>query len=104
MDDKLKIFWNLEVLVKMSRSKNDGPSLRIEELEIETKIKSYQSEIDEIKSISEEENYDTSAEMADRNIEIITKRIINSIKSELKVKKNELEGLKEKEAEVSEKI
>ena len=41
MDDKLKIFWNLDVLVKMCRSKSDGPSLRIEEVEIIEKIKSY---------------------------------------------------------------
>ena len=31
MNDKLKVFWNLDVLVKMCRSKSDGPSLRIEE-------------------------------------------------------------------------
>ncbi|HAB67474.1 MAG TPA: hypothetical protein DCE23_08920 [Firmicutes bacterium] len=97
MDDKLKIFWNLEVLVKMSRSKNDGPSLRIEELEIETKIKNYRQEIEEIQSISEEENYDTSAEMADRNIEIITKKQIQVLRNELKEKNRELNDLKSEE-------
>lgn len=97
MDDKLKIFWNLEVLVKMSRSKNDGPSLRIEELEIETKIKNYNQEIEEIQSISEEENYDTSAEMADRNIEIITKKQVQVLRNELKEKNRELNDLKKEE-------
>lgn len=103
MDDKLKIFWNLEVLVKMSRSKNDGPSLRIEELEIETKIKNYKQEIEEIQSISEEENYDTSAEMADRNIEIITKKQIQVLRSELKEKNRELNDLKKEESTLYEK-
>ena len=86
MDDKLKVFWNLDVLVKMSRSKSDGPSLRVEEEEIETKLKNYNQEIDEINSISEEEIYDTSAEMADRNIEIITKKQLQALRSELKEK------------------
>ena len=57
MDDKLKVFWNLDVLVKMCRSKSDGPSLRIEEVEILEKIKSYTQEIEEINSQSEEESY-----------------------------------------------
>lgn len=103
MDDKLKIFWNLEVLVKMSRSKNDGPSLRIEELEIENKIKNYRQEIEEIESISDEENYDTSAEMADRNIEIITKKQIQVLKSELKEKNKELNEQKNEESALYEK-
>ena len=46
MDDKLKVFWNLDVLVKMCRSKSDGPSLRIEEEEIVEKIDAYKLEID----------------------------------------------------------
>ena len=90
MDDKLKVFWNLDVLVKMSRSKSDGPSLRVEEEEIETKLKSYNQEIDDINSISEEEIYDTSAEMADRNIEIITKKQLQSLKNELKERQNHM--------------
>ena len=49
MDDKLKVLWNLDVLVKMCRSKSDGPSLRVEETEIKEKIKNHQQEIDEIK-------------------------------------------------------
>ena len=49
MDDKLKVFWNLDVLVKMCRSKSDGPSLRIEEEEILDKIDVYQTEIEDIK-------------------------------------------------------
>lgn len=97
MDDKLKIFWNLDVLVKMSRSKSDGPSLRIEENELETKIKLYNLEIDEIKTQSEEESYDTSAEMADRNIEIITKKQLQSLRALLKEKNAKLSELKETE-------
>lgn len=97
MDDKLKVFWNLDVLVKMCRSKSDGPSLRIEEEEIEEKIKAYTLEIEEIKSLSEEDNYDTSAEMADRNIEIITKRQLQILKNDLKDKNKELTKLKDSE-------
>lgn len=97
MDDKLKVFWNLDVLVKMCRSKSDGPSLRIEEKEIEEKIKAYTLEIEEIKSLSEEDNYDTSAEMADRNIEIITKRQLQILKNDLKEKNKELTKLKDSE-------
>lgn len=97
MGDKLKVFWNLDVLVKMCRSKSDGPSLRIEEEEIEEKIKTYALEIEDIKSLSEEDNYDTSAEMADRNIEIITKRQLQILKNDLKEKNKELTKLKETE-------
>lgn len=97
MDDKLKVFWNLDVLVKMCRSKSDGPSLRIEEEEIEEKIKAYTLEIEEIKFLSEEDNYDTSAEMADRNIEIITKRQLQILKNDLKEKNKELTKLKDSE-------
>lgn len=97
MDDKLKVFWNLDVLVKMCRSKSDGPSLRIEEEELETKIKNYSQEMEEINSISEEDIYDTSAEMADRNIEIITKKQVQTLKNELKEKNKELTSLKEEE-------
>lgn len=97
MDDKLKVFWNLDILVKMCRSKSDGPSLRIEEEEIDTKIKSYKQEIEEIKSQTEEESYDTSAEMADRNIEIITKKQLQTLKTTLKEKNKELNLLKNEE-------
>ena len=97
MDDKLKVFWNLEVLVKMCRSKSDGPSLRIEEVELNEKIKSYKQEIDEITLQTEEEIYDTSAEMADRNIEIITKKQLQTLKSNLKDKNKKLNELKDKE-------
>ena len=95
MDDKLKVFWNLDVLVKMCRSKSDGPSLRIEEDEIVDKIDAYKLEIEEIKTISEDESYDTSAEMADRNIEIITKKQLQTLKTTLKEKNKELNVLKE---------
>ena len=97
MDDKLKVFWNLDVLVKMCRSKSDGPSLRIEEEEIVEKIDAYKLEIEEIKTQSEEESYDTSAEMADRNIEIITKKKLQTLKATLKEKNKELNQLKEEE-------
>ena len=97
MDDKLKVFWNLDVLVKMCRSKNDGPSLRIEEEEIVEKIESCNLEIEEIKTQSDEDSYDTSAEMADRNIEIITKKQLQTLKNTLKEKNKELNTLKEEE-------
>lgn len=97
MDDKLKVLWNLDVLVKMCRSKSDGPSLRVEEAEIKNKIRGYQQEINEINSLSDDESYDTSAEMADRNIEIITKKQLQTLKSELKEKNKELNTLKEAE-------
>ena len=100
MDDKLKIFWNLDVLVKMCRSKSDGPSLRIEEVEIIDKIKSYNQEIEEITAQSEEESYDSSAEMADRNIEIITKKQLQTLKSTLKSKNKKLDELKASEAKI----
>ena len=97
MDDKLKVFWNLDVLVKMCRSKSDGPSLRIEEEEIIEKVDAYKLEIEEIRTLSEEESYDTSAEMADRNIEIITKKHLQTLKTTLKEKNKELNKLKEEE-------
>ncbi len=98
MDDKLKVLWNLDVLVKMCRSKSDGPSLRVEEVEIKNKIRGYQQEIIEINSLSDDDSYDSSAEMADRNIEIITKKQLQSLKNELKEKNKELNNLKEEEA------
>jgi len=97
MDEKLKIFWNLDVLVKMCRSKSDGPSLRVEEEEILEKINASEQEIEEIKTSLEDDTYDTSAEMADRNIEIITKKQLQSLKAELKEKNKELNRLKDLE-------
>ena len=97
MDDKLKVFWNLDILVKMCRSKSDGPALKVEEAEIEEKCASYKQEIEDIKSQLDEESYDTSAEMADRNIEIITKKILKTLKNTLKEKNQALEVLKERE-------
>ena len=101
MNEKLKVFEDLDVLVKMCRSKSDGASLKIEEDEIKNKIRELELEIEEVKNSAEEDNYDTSAEMADRNIEIITKKVIQSIKVELKSKTADLDELKEKEAEAS---
>ncbi len=102
MDDKLKVLWNLDVLVKMCRSKSDGPSLRVEEVEINNKIRGYQQEINDINSLSDEDSYDSSAEMADRNIEIITKKQLQTLKNELKDKNKELNNLKEAEAKAYE--
>ena len=99
MDDKLKVFWNLDILVKMCRSKSDGPALKVEEEEIEEKLAGYRQEIEDIKSQLEEESYDTSAEMADRNIEIITKKLLKTLKANLKEKNQSLEVLKEKESD-----
>lgn len=104
MDDKLKVFWNLDVLVKMCRSKSDGPSLRIEEEELNDKIILLKQEIEEIKSQLDEETYDTSAEMADRNIEIITKKHLQTLKTRLKDKNKELSLLKEEEKALYSKI
>ncbi len=102
MDEKLKILWNLDVLVKMSRSKSDGPSLRVEENELLEKIDNYEQEIDEISQISDDDIYDTSAEMADRNIEIITKKQLQQLKAELKETNKELNKLKQEEGSLYE--
>ena len=102
MDEKLKILWNLDVLVKMSRSKSDGPSLRVEENELIEKIESYEQEIEEISSISDDDIYDTSAEMADRNIEIITKKQLQQLKASLKEANKELNRLKTEEGSLYE--
>ena len=102
MDDKLKVLWNLDVLVKMCRSKSDGPSLRIEEVEIKDKIRGYQQDINDLKSLSDDDSYDSSAEMADRNIEIITKKQLQTLKNELKDKNKELDNLKESETKAYE--
>ncbi len=97
MDNKLKVLWNLDVLVKMCRLKSDGPSLRVEELEITKQLEDFQQEINDIKSISDEESYDSSAEMADRNIEIITKKQLQTLTTSLKEKNKELNELKAEE-------
>ena len=102
MDEKLKILWNLDVLVKMSRSKSDGPSLRVEENELIEKIENYEQEIDEISQISDDDIYDTSAEMADRNIEIITKKQLQQLKNRLKETNKELNRLKAEEGSLYE--
>ena len=72
-DNKVKIFEYLDTLVKMCRSKGNGASLIIEEEEIAEQIEEYDLEIDELKNSITNECYDASAEMADRNIEIIQK-------------------------------
>ena len=86
MGDKIKILEDISTLARMCRSKSDGASLKIEEDEINSKIADLQNEITDLKISSEEDNYDTSAEMADRNIEIISKKIIQNVKNECKVK------------------
>ncbi len=104
MNDRMQILEDLDVLVRMCRSKSDGAALVIEEEEIKQKLNEYKYEKEELKNSASEENYDTSAEMADRNIEIITKKIISTIKIELKNKNQELQKLKEKEREASDNI
>lgn len=101
MADKVKVLEDLATLTKMCRSKSDGATLKVEEEEINTKIADLKSEIEDVKLTSEEDSYDTSAEMADRNIEIITKKVIQTQKSELKVHNQEMEELKSLEEEKS---
>lgn len=101
MNDKMQIFEDLDVLVRMCHAKNDGASLTIEEDEIKHKIKEYEEEIADIKASAVDDNYDSGAEMADRNVEIITKKLISSIKAELKIKNADMNGLKEQEKELS---
>lgn len=102
--DLQRVLADVETLVKMCHSKNDGASLIVEEEEVETKISDIQAEIDEIKVAMEEDSYDTSAEMADRNIEIILKKLIQSLTSELKTKKADLASLCEDEHILNEKL
>lgn len=101
MGDKIKILEDISTLARMCCSKSDGASLKIEEDEINSKIADLQNEITDLKISSEEDNYDTSAEMADRNIEIISKKIIQNVKNECKVKSNELSKLKIQEEDLS---
>lgn len=100
-DNKVKIFEYLDTLVKMCRSKGNGASLIIEEEEIAEQIKEYDLEIDELKNSITNECYDASAEMADRNIEIITKKLIQQLKSKIKSKTKELNDLKIRENDYS---
>ena len=89
-DNKVKIFEYLDTLVKMCRSKGNGASLIIEEEEIAEQIKEHDLEIDELKNSITNDCYDASAEMADRNIEIITKKLIQQLKSKIKGNTKEL--------------
>ena len=84
MNDNEKILEDISILTQMCHSKNDGPTLKIEENEIKNKISEYDEEIKDIKTIEADDSYDTSAEMADRNIEIITKKVIQSINNDIK--------------------
>lgn len=101
MKDNTMILEDISTLTKICNSKSDGPTLKIEENEIKHKISEYEQEIQDIKTIDVEESYDTSAEMADRNIEIISKKIIQATTGEIKNKTVELDELKEKEKELS---
>ena len=101
MADKVKVLADLSTLTKMCRSKSDGATLVIEEKEINNKIADLKAEIEEEKSTSAEDNYDTSAEMADRNIEIISKKIIQNLRSDLKIRNSEMDKLKVEEEEKS---
>ena len=87
-DNKVKIFEYLDTLVKMCRSKGNGASLIIEEEEIAEQIKEHDLEIDELKNSITNDCYDASAEMADRNIEIITKKQLQTLKVTLKEKED----------------
>lgn len=100
-DNKVKIFEYLDTLVKMCRSKGNGASLIIEEEEIAEQIKEHDLEIDELKNSITNDCYDASAEMADRNIEIITKKLIQQLKSKIKSKTKELDDLKIRENDYS---
>lgn len=101
MGDNTKILEDISTLTQICRSNSDGPTLKIEENEIKNKLSEYDEEIKEIKALDADDSYDTSAEMADRNIEIITKKVIQATNSELKNKNAEMDSLKEKEAEYS---
>ena len=103
-DSKVKIFEYLDTLVKMSRSKGNGASLIIEEEEIAETIKEYDLEIEEINNSISLECYDASAEMADRNIEIITKKLIQQLKSKVKDLQKELDDLKKREEDYNSQI
>lgn len=102
--DLERVLVDVETLVRMCRSKNDGASLIVEEEDVNTKISDIQAEIDEIKVAMEEDTYDTSAEMADRNIEIILKKLIQTLTSELKSKKADLDSLCDDEHILNEKL
>lgn len=104
MNEKIKIYDNLDVLVKMCRAKGDEASLRIEEEEITDKLKDIEDELSEINSTFEEDCYDSSAEMADRNIEIITKKQLNTLKSEIKNQTQILEDQKKQEKDCNIKL
>ena len=101
MKDNTKILEDISTLTQICHSNSDGPTLKIEENEIKNKLIEYDEEIREIKATEADDSYDTSAEMADRNIEIITKKVIQSTNNELKNKRAEMEELKEKEQEYS---
>ena len=101
MGDNSKVLDDISILAQMCRSTSDGPTLKIEETEIKNKLVEYDEEIEEIKAMDADDSYDTSAEMADRNIEIITKKVIQTINNDLKTKNAEMDALKEREAEYS---
>ena len=79
MKDNSKILEDISTLTQICHSNSDGPTLKIEENEIKHKITEYEQEIQEIKTIDVEDSYDTSAEMADRNIEIISKKLVTTL-------------------------
>lgn len=100
-DNRVKIFEYLDTLVKMCRSKGNGASLVVEEQEITDKINEYDLEIEEINNSISADCYDASAEMADRNIEIITKKLIQQLKSKLKEKRKVQNDYKAREQDYS---
>ena len=103
-DNKVKIFEYLDILVKMCRSKGNGASLKVEEEDIYKKIEEYDAEIEELNTYIQNDCYDASAEMADRNIEIITKKIIKQLRIKNKTKSRELDDLKARENDYNSQI
>ena len=56
MNDRMQILEDLDVLVRMCRSKSDGAALVIEEEEIKQKLNEYKYEKEELKNSASEEN------------------------------------------------
>ena len=104
MDDKTLFFQDISTLVKMCNVKSEGSFLKFEYDELFSKYNDIEAEIDDIKKSISEECYDTSAEMADRNIEIILKKIINNLNISIREKRESLENFTKKSDELKEEI
>ena len=104
MDDKTLFFQDISTLVKMCNVKSEGSFLKFEYDELFSKYNDIEEEIDDIKKSISEDCYDTSAEMADRNIEIILKKIINNLNILIREKKESLEAFTKKSDDLKEEI